>query len=403
MDSLDHILKLDFITLFVVIGLLSLALTAIWGAIAWQHRGFDAARIWFCGCLAQAAGGICLLFQQGPQAPIVAAIANGFVIFGFWLFWAGVRRFHGKTTGLAVPIGISALCAGLTIALYSSHELIALLYALGQSAPMVAILMFLLGLKRRSVGAWISNVGLTIAILSHAIVVAMNVTILSSSGPVPDWSAAAALTMLGVMFSGLLLNFGLAVMTIDRLRGELTELANTDPLTGVLNRRGFEVWLASGVQEATSVHGILLFDLNDFKQINDRFGHKAGDDILVHFTRIVATLIGDRDMLVRSGGDEFIVLVPGADDHDCAKLAATINTTLAASPLLANGRQVHVSASIGTALWRHDHVMSVDEAFAQADAAMYAVKANRTRQTWTDEAEPRSKYGSSLGLAAQNS
>lgn len=85
MDSLDHILKLDFLTLFVVIGLLSLALTAIWGAIAWQHRGFDAARIWFCGCLAQAAGGICLLFQQAPQAPIVAAVANGFVIFGFWL------------------------------------------------------------------------------------------------------------------------------------------------------------------------------------------------------------------------------------------------------------------------------------------------------------------------------
>lgn len=312
----------------------------------------------------------------------------------------GVRRFHGNTTGLAVPAGASALCAGLTIFLYSSHEFIALLYALGQSAPMVAILIFLLYLKRRSVGAWISSVGLAIGILSHAVVVAMNVTILSSSGPVPDWSAAAALTVLGVMFSGLLLNFGLAVMTIDRLRGELTELANTDPLTGILNQRGFEVWLASGVQEATSVHGILLFDLSDFKQINDRFGHKAGDDILVHCTRIVATLIGDRDMMVRSGGDEFFVIVPGADDHVSAKLAAAINTTLAASPLLANCHQVYIYASIGTAVCRHDHGMSVDDAFAQADAAMYAVKANRT---WpTGNAGKRSQYGLPLGLAAQN-
>jgi diguanylate cyclase (GGDEF)-like protein len=403
MDRLDHILKLDFLTLFVVIGLLSLALTAIWGAIAWQHRGFDAARIWFCGCLAQAAGGICLLFQQGPQAPIVAAIANGFVIFGFWLFWFGVRRFHGKTTGLAVPLGASALCAGLTILLYSSHELVALLYALGQSAPMAAMLVLLLGLRLRSVGAWISSVGLTIGIFSHAVVVAMNLIILARSGPVPDWSAAAALTMLGVIFSGLLLNFGLAVMTIDRLRGELSELANTDPLTGVLNRRGFEVWLASGVQEATTVHGILLFDLNDFKQINDRFGHKAGDDSLIHFTRIVSTLLGERDMLIRSGGDEFIVLVPDGGDRVCANLAAAINTKLAASPLLANGHQVYVSASIGTAVWRHDHGMSVDEAFAQADAAMYAVKTNRTRRIRAGDADPRIQYGSPRGMAAQNS
>ena len=401
MDGHDHILKLDFLTLFVVISLLSVALTAIWGAIAWQYRGFNAARIWFFGCLAQAAGGVLLPFQSGPQASIVAAIANGLIIFGFWLFWLGVRRFHGKATGFNLPLGVSVLCAGLTVALYTSNEAIALLYALGQSAPLVAILTFLLFLKHRSVGAWISSVGLTIGILSHAVVVAMNIMILVRSGPVPDWSATAAVTMVGVIFSGLLLNFGLAVMTIDRLRGELLELANTDSLTGVLNRRGFEVWRDSAAPEAANFHGFLLFDMNNFKQINDRFGHKTGDDSLIHFAGIVLSMLGEQDLLVRSGGDEFFVVVPGADEGACATLAAATETRLALSPLLVNGEKVYISASIGTAMWRREEGMSADEAFAQADTAMYVVKTSRANRTRVGD--QHLQYGAPRGLAVQNS
>ncbi|WP_102960896.1 GGDEF domain-containing protein [Mangrovicella endophytica] len=370
--------SLDFFTLYVVIVALALSLTAVWGAIAWQNRGFASARTWFIACLVQAGGGLMLPFQYGANGVYVAALANGLIVYGFWLFWMGLRRFQGERPEPGLPVAASLACAALTVALFASNELIALLYAVSQIAPMAAMLASLIRHDRGSIGAVIACSGLAVGIAGHVVVIGMNLVILASSGPVPDWSATAALTMLGVIFSGLLLNFGLTVATIDHLRDELATLADTDPLTGVLNRRGLERWLSSDACGRAERHGVLALDLNEFKQINDRFGHDTGDECLIHFARLIRAQLDDEARLARLGGDEFCIILPDAGQDDCNAAAASIQAALASSPLIVRRQKLHLACSIGGVVWHHRAGMAFQEAFATADKALYARKSRRS-------------------------
>ncbi|PKP90420.1 MAG: hypothetical protein CVT77_15060 [Alphaproteobacteria bacterium HGW-Alphaproteobacteria-16] len=370
-------MQLDFFTLYVVIVTLSASLCAIWGTLAWQYAGFAPARTWFLAALTSAAGGGLMPFQSGIYAPLVAAAANGLIVLAFWLFYTGLRQLHGARTGIAVPLGASAVSVALTLALFHNVEFTALHYALGQMAPMFAMLHFLFSGRHRSAGSVVAGGGLLLGLIGHGVVVGMNLVILSWIGPTPDWSAAAALTMVCVIFSGLLLNFGFAVLTIDHLRGEIEDIANRDALTGALNRRGFAARIATKAMRGAKAHGILLIDLDGFKAVNDRFGHAAGDECLVHLVRVVTAQLRANDIVTRLGGDEFCVVLWNASVEDCTRRASGIQAALQDSPLLFQRQSLRVRCSIGTSIWDVASGMSAMEAIAHADEAMYARKARR--------------------------
>jgi diguanylate cyclase (GGDEF)-like protein len=369
----------DFFTLSIVIALVSAALVTVWAVIAWRHRGFIAARIWFAACLLTALGGAAILpFGMWTAAPVVqAAAGNGMIILGFWLFWLGARRLHGLRDGWAAAFGASALCVLLIVAVFGHDEALAVTYAAGQSAPMALGLAFLLRQARRSPGAAISCAGLAIGLSGHAAVMAMNLWIWSQPGPAPDFSAVAAVTMLAVVFSGIVWNFGFMVMTIDGLRGEAALLAHTDPLTGVWNRRELDRRLTQEEAEARRSHrpfAVLLLDLDHFKPLNDRLGHAGGDACLVHLGRVVNEQIRAADLLARLGGDEFCVLMPGGTAQDARALGGRIARALASNPLLYEGRPVRLECSIGAAAWRPGLDSSAGTVMRRADAALYSAK-----------------------------
>lgn len=374
-------MQLDFFTLYVVIAALSASLCAIWGTLAWQYGGFTPARTWFLAALTSAAGGGLMPFQSGTYAPLVAAVANGLIVLAFWLFHTGLRQLHATRTSIALPLGASAVSVALTLALFHSAEFTALHYALGQMVPMIAMLIFLFSGQRRSAGSVVAGGGLVIGLIGHGVVIGMNVVILSRAGPTPDWSALAALTMVCVIFSGLLLNFGFAVLTIDHLRGEIEDIANRDALTGALNRRGFTARIATKAMQGAKAHGMLLIDLDSFKAVNDRFGHAAGDECLVHLVRVVTAQLRARDIVTRLGGDEFCVVLWNASAEDCARMIADIQAALHASPLLFQRQPLRVRCSIGTSIWDVGSGMSAMEAIANADEEMYARKAHRAEPT----------------------
>lgn len=142
--------------------------------------------------------------------------------------------------------------------------------------------------------------------------------------------------------------------------------AETDPLTGLCNRRAWN--LALGDQEAATQRMVqnalvLIIDLDDLKVVNDTIGHAAGDDLLRRAARTIQQQFRDRDVVARLGGDEFAVLVPGASSREAMKLESRLRSALA---------QAQVSASVGMALrLSHD---SLDQTVAAADAAMYREK-----------------------------
>jgi diguanylate cyclase (GGDEF)-like protein len=159
----------------------------------------------------------------------------------------------------------------------------------------------------------------------------------------------------------------------QRKRNEDKMLADAlrDPLTGVLNRRGFEKEAAACIR-ASSQGAVLYLDLNQFKSVNDRFGHQAGDALLKAFGHRLEFCLRPEDVLGRLGGDEFAIVLPAVSIDDAKHIAERLVGT-ASDAYIIQGQEIVCSASVGIALMpKHGeelwHLISV------ADAAMYNAK-----------------------------
>ncbi|OJF13592.1 putative bifunctional diguanylate cyclase/phosphodiesterase [Couchioplanes caeruleus] len=153
---------------------------------------------------------------------------------------------------------------------------------------------------------------------------------------------------------------------------ELQRLALHDALTGLANRAGLEDRLARTVGNRADV-ALLLIDLDDFKLVNDAYGHAAGDAMLTSFAEILASSVRAEDVAARIGGDEFVVLLTDVPDADSALAAAQrILATAAASPVCLGDDTVPVRASVGVATTRPGDTPK--ELLRRADIAMYQAK-----------------------------
>jgi diguanylate cyclase (GGDEF)-like protein/PAS domain S-box-containing protein len=157
------------------------------------------------------------------------------------------------------------------------------------------------------------------------------------------------------------------------LERRLEHLIDHDFLTGLTNRRRFEQELAQEAKSAARYGGhgaVMLIDLDHFKEVNDRFGHKSGDDLL----KTVATALKERiratDMLARLGGDEFGIILPQADENQAQVVAEEVVKTLRRHAAMQNETLITVTASVGVALFEGDDI----ETLACADLAMYEAK-----------------------------
>lgn len=176
---------------------------------------------------------------------------------------------------------------------------------------------------------------------------------------------------------------------VDRLTAELARaraeaasleaLAHEDPLTGLLNRRGFLRELSRAVAFRSRYGNpvaLLVADLDRLKPINDRFGHGAGDDALRHVSAILRRNLRASDSIGRIGGDEFAMTVWQIDEESAQRKARALQAALAASPLRCGDRPVAVEASFGAvALVPGD---TPEAALARADALLYAEKRERS-------------------------
>ena len=166
------------------------------------------------------------------------------------------------------------------------------------------------------------------------------------------------------------------VRVIDQLRAELAEEAVRDPLTGLHNRRHLDQVLAGGLDTAGSDEGlaVVTLDIDHFKAVNDRFGHAAGDTVLTAVARLLQASVRDGDTAVRLGGEEFLVLLPGADRGQALRRAEEMRRGVAAVVHAFGGERIHVTVSAGVAV-RPDDGVSAGTLLEAADRALYVAKA----------------------------
>jgi diguanylate cyclase (GGDEF)-like protein/PAS domain S-box-containing protein len=177
--------------------------------------------------------------------------------------------------------------------------------------------------------------------------------------------------------------------TEDHHREEnLRREADTDPLTELSNRRGFDARAAR--QLATCAENeapatVLMIDIDHFKAVNDTHGHDGGDLVLCAVGESLADHIRTNDVLARFGGEEFAVLLPGANLADASTRAEALRAAVADLTVeIAPGTVAHVTISIGTA----EYDGSLDEALQRADAALYCAKETGRNRVVADDSSP---------------
>jgi diguanylate cyclase (GGDEF)-like protein len=157
---------------------------------------------------------------------------------------------------------------------------------------------------------------------------------------------------------------------------ELRTLADHDGLTGLLNRRRFEEELQREAAAATRYGrraAVVVLDLDDFKTVNDRYGHVVGDAVLRRVADVLRGRLRASDRAGRLGGDEFAVILEGADEATAVRVAAELADDLAAAHL-GDAPDVRATASVGAAAITGDDGIA---ALHAADQAMYAAKRGR--------------------------
>jgi len=194
-----------------------------------------------------------------------------------------------------------------------------------------------------------------------------------------------------ILVGGLMSYFasGAIVKPIDRLTKELARLAETDQLTGARNRRAatnlFRIE-ASRAQRGKTSFGVLLFDIDYFKRINDTYGHPVGDEVLKHIVKLSESTLRDTDYCFRYGGEEFLVLLPILYDHpideanreqleltSAMAAAEHLRNAIKNSSFLCEGKLIEITISIGISIFP-THGTSYEKLLGYADKALYQAK-----------------------------
>jgi len=167
---------------------------------------------------------------------------------------------------------------------------------------------------------------------------------------------------------------------------ELEENSNLDGLTRVFNRKALDIYLQNITKKGSLQHELhlLILDIDDFKNINDTYGHVAGDKILIFLANLLRKTLRDGDKVFRYGGEEFVVILNRIDTKQCKEIAQRILQNISNNTLLYKGHSVNVTISIGAT--RYNNGDTPDMLIERADKALYKSKAAGKNQLNTEDA-----------------
>lgn len=205
------------------------------------------------------------------------------------------------------------------------------------------------------------------------------ITVPSSLPPLISSSMSYSIaTFITVLFIQVTSMFGLMLISAERLKSRLNELAQSDPLTGLLNRRGFNLLSEIAIKrhkQGKNTCAIMAFDLDHFKLVNDTYGHATGDEVLIAFANCLTENTRSTDIVGRFGGEEFVVLCVDID-HVAAKNTAKRISEFMSSLTIQSKKEesFSITVSIGLAMIEEDHP-DLCLYLEAADTALYKAKA----------------------------
>jgi diguanylate cyclase (GGDEF)-like protein len=351
-----------------IAGFLGLFLIFAW----WQQRNVGALAWWGSAYLVGASS-IALWGTPEPMFKVPPIFAEALIFVACGMIWNGVRLFHGRklwpVPAFAGAVAWLVLCQFPGLQTGGNGRT-----AFG--AIVIAIYTFFIAyeLWRERRDSYYSRTAAIIVPLLHAAIFLMPLALRVYLPFVFETTWQAVLALETIIYS-----VGTAFIVLLMVKDHHVHIyrtqATTDHLTGLCNRRAF-LEAAEKLQAYQGSRGepvtLLMFDLDHFKSINDRFGHGVGDSVLRVFAESVRKSMRTSDIIGRLGGEEFAAIVPESSEMT-APIAERIRANFEAAGVSVDGLAIGASVSIGTAT-SYATVANIDALILRADAALYRAK-----------------------------
>jgi diguanylate cyclase (GGDEF)-like protein len=347
--------------------------------LSWlQYRNVQALSLWGLSFLTSAAAMALIVCARGIIPDFWSiVIGNAVLAASYGLLWWGARRFEGERVSIVSAFaGVAIwLVACLFPPFYSKPEARAVVMA--TIAIAYTLLCFRELWRGRSDGIW--RWPMMILLLMHAAAIPVRIPLaMTAMHPSLHDINLLHFAIFETVFVALCGAYFLGSLARDRLLTGYKHASLTDALTGIANRRGFfdiGERMLTRTQFANPSAALIMLDLDCFKDINDRFGHAIGDQVLIAFCRLAVAQLRSNDLFGRIGGEEFAVLLPSAAPQDALGLAERIRTALESSAHPVDGHTVRVTVSVGVASYNRSTadlaglLKAADRALCHAKAA----------------------------------
>jgi diguanylate cyclase (GGDEF)-like protein len=375
--------SLDIGTLLVTAGCVT-SLLGLFLLFAWLQDRIAALAWWGVAYLIGGASAVIWRLEELMWLPVPQSVLDVALFIALGMIWTAARVFHGRS------VRWGAMCAGAVV--WTGADL---LHAVPHTPAMrvmlssviVATYTFMIAIelwreRRKSlIRRWPS---LLVPML-HGGIFLFPVAFASlgvrslSTGWISVFAIEITLYVVGAAFIVL-------VLAKDRTVNRYKRAAETDPLTGLYNRRGFfaaaAAMMTANRKRKQAPVSVLAFDLDKFKSINDRFGHKAGDTVLELFSKTVLKTMRADDIIGRLGGEEFIAVISGKLSDACIA-AERVRVAFEAAALAPDSPGIPVTVSIGVATGLP--TASIEKIIERADAVLYKAKENGRNRVEADE------------------
>jgi len=391
--------SLDVGTLFVIATCVT-SLLGVFLLFAYLQDRIAALAWWGSAYLIGGSSGAIWRLSDQISPPLPASTPNVLLFVAVGMIWSAARLFHGRSISWAgMLLGAGAWLAACSVPAFADSPPLRVV----ASSLIVATYTFLIAaelwrerrkpLIRRWPAIFVPMLHGAIFLFPMALA-SLSFDLDGSSTPATGWVAVFAIEVVLYVVGAA---FIVLVLAKDRTVRAYKAAAATDPLTGIHNRRGFfdaAAVLMSANRTAAQPVSVLIFDLDNFKSINDNFGHGMGDAMLQLFAGVARKTMRAGDVIGRLGGEEFVAIISGTL-AEAAIAAERVRAAFAAATLDPSGDRIAATVSVGVACGSAD--AAIDMLIARADAALYRAKANgRDRVELLGEAVPAQRPPSAV-------
>jgi len=361
------------------------------------RRGFPAElrgiSHWGAALAVQVLAAFCFALRKALPEAVILPVANVLFVFGNGLCLIGLQHFYGVVPRWRLLGGACGFAlVGMVYYLVVQPSYVARVVWMALPMTLINGMLLFLVLRhgRRKTATWFFG---SLIAVNTVLMAVRGVMALTHGAAVVDVTRPGLFQSFYLTVTALqpaLLSVGFLMVAYERLRIILERRSASDPLTGVLNRRGFsdafvrEVARMARMRQRSRSLALLSVDLDFFKKINDRYGHAEGDRVLVSVAGMIGSALRESDVLARFGGEEFNVLLPDTDMKRAIGVANRIQALLRAACV---GDLPSCTASIGVAV-QTDPAEGLEPLLSRADEALYRAKENgRDRvETWRNAA-----------------